>query len=74
MAIFVLSTTAFAALKTNDAAPTFSLRDVEGKDFNLSDYVGATRKRRATAVILSFFASWCVPCRDELPLFNASRR
>ena len=67
----MFATTAFAALKTNDAAPIFSLRDVEGKDFNLSDYVGAARKESGNGIILSFFASWCVACRNELPLINS---
>jgi thiol-disulfide isomerase/thioredoxin len=63
--------TAFAALKANDTAPTFSLRDKEGKDFYLSDVVGETRKGNVKGVVLSFFASWCAPCRSELPLINS---
>jgi thiol-disulfide isomerase/thioredoxin len=71
LAIFLFSTAAFAALKTNDTAPTFTLRDAEGKDFILSDYVGATRKESGNGIVLGFFASWCGGCRDELPLINA---
>jgi peroxiredoxin len=71
LAALLFATTAFAALKTNDAAPIFSLRDVEGKDFNLSDYVGAARKESGNGIIVSFFASWCVGCRNELPLINS---
>jgi len=62
----------FAALKPNDIAPAFSLKDVEGKDFYLSDYTGSTRKKESgNGIILSFFASWCVSCKNELPLINS---
>ncbi len=62
---------AFAALKPNDPAPTFSLRDNTGKVFSLNDVVGAQSKEKANGVILSFFASWCMACRDELPIINS---
>jgi len=71
LAVLLFATTAFAALKANDAAPIFSLRDVEGKDFNLGDHAGAARKEGGNGIILSFFASWCVACRNELPLINS---
>ena len=71
MAALLFSSAAFAALKTNDAAPVFSLRDVEGKDFNLGDHVGSAKKESGNGIILGFFASWCVGCRNELPLINS---
>lgn len=58
------------ALKLNDSAPAFSLGDSAGKDFYLSDVVGATRKENGQGIVLGFFASWCAPCRNELPLIN----
>jgi peroxiredoxin len=69
--IILFSPSAFAAPRVNDLAPAFSLRDSEGKDFYLSDVVGDTRKESGKGIILSFFASWCVPCRSELPLINS---
>ena len=67
----LFASSAAAALKLNDTAPTFSLRDLDGKEFNLSDYAGSTKKEKGNGVILSFFASWCAGCRSELPLINS---
>jgi peroxiredoxin len=47
------------ALKLNDSAPAFSLGDSAGKDFYLSDVVGATKKENGQGIVLSFFASCC---------------
>jgi cytochrome c biogenesis protein CcmG/thiol:disulfide interchange protein DsbE len=69
--LILFASSSFAALKQNDPAPMFSVRDVEDKDFSLSDYVGPTRKAGGKGVILSFFASWCVACKNELPLINS---
>jgi thiol-disulfide isomerase/thioredoxin len=69
--VFLLASPVCAALKQNDVAPIFSLRDVKGRDFNLSDVVGPKSKDKASGVILSFFASWCAECRSELPLINS---
>ena len=41
-------------------APDFSLRDLHGHDVMLSSY-------RGKIVVLNFWASWCAPCREELP-------
>ena len=62
---------AFAALKPNDPAPAFSLHDKKDKNFSLDDVVGAKSKEKANGVILSFFASWCMACRYELPIINS---
>jgi len=49
-----------AALPNPVPAPEFSLQDMEGKTHTLSDYQGK-------AVILNFWATWCPPCREEMP-------
>ena len=69
---FLLASPALAALKLNDSAPTFSLPDSEGNNFYLSDTLGVKKKRETVkGIIISFFATWCIPCRSELPLINA---
>ena len=43
-------------------APEFSLKDSSGKMFKLSDYKGKV-------VLLNFWATWCRPCKLEMPWF-----
>ncbi len=44
-------------------APAFSLKDMDGETHRLSDF-------RGKAVIVNFWATWCPPCRAELPSMN----
>lgn len=62
---------AWAGLKVNDPAPTFSLLDSGGKDFYLSSVVGEEAKEKSRGVVLVFFATWCAVCKNELPIINS---
>ena len=41
-------------------APDFSVTDMSGKEVSLSDY-------RGQVVLLNIWATWCLPCREEMP-------
>jgi len=56
--IFMIGTTSVSAQR----APDFTLTDLEGQKVTMSDYEGKI-------IILDFWATWCGPCKMEIPSF-----
>lgn len=54
---------AFVTKKTPEALPDITFNDGAGKELKLSDFKGRT-------ILLNLWATWCAPCREEMPALN----
>lgn len=53
--------------KEYQKAPDFTLNTMQGNSFTLSDYKGKV-------VVINIWATWCAPCRKEIPEFITMQR
>ncbi len=50
-----------------EAMPQVQFQTLEGKSFRVDEL-------RGNVVLLNFWATWCIPCRDEIPILNAMQQ
>jgi peroxiredoxin len=55
------------SLWTGGPPPMLELKDLDGRLHRLSDY-------RGRVVLINFWATWCAPCRDEMPSIQELKR
>jgi peroxiredoxin len=62
-ALALLAAVAAVGADTNGPAPPFTLTEIGGQSASLSQYKGQV-------VMLNFWATWCGPCQQEMPLLD----
>lgn len=52
-----------SAVEIGDLAPNFTLKSTQGENLNLVE-------QRGQIIVINFWASWCGPCRKEMPILQ----
>lgn len=63
LAFLVLASVQTHAAKANASAPDFTLASNQGKNLRL-------KEQRGEVIMINFWASWCGPCRQEMPFLD----
>jgi thiol-disulfide isomerase/thioredoxin len=61
--VAILISAPFVVCAQSPSPPELFFNDLSGKPHSLSDYHGKI-------VVLNFWATWCLPCRDEMPMLS----
>ena len=63
LASFFFIATSASALELGQVAPDFTLKSMAGTNLNLTE-------QRGKIIVINFWASWCGPCRKEMPVLQ----